>query len=209
MSETARPLTARQVAKEQTRQRLLDAALDILDAEGEAGLTTTRVAQRAGVAQPTFYVHFEDMDDLLRELVRQLWAERRTGSRPSRDTVRRATSRAAVRDLFRATVEALVAHPGVLRLVVRSRLDPSGPLGAYTRAEYDVSLDNLAETLAATGVPHATAEERRQLRQQADGLMAVVETLALGHAEGRYPDMEELLDVLVGFSRGLARGPRR
>lgn len=192
----------------QTRQRLLDVALDILDREGEAGLTTTRVAQAAGVAQPTFYVHFEDMDDLLRELVRQLWAERRTGSRPTRDLLRQASSPAAVRDLFRATVESLVAHPGVLRLVVRSRLDPTGPLGAYTRGEYATSLDNLADTLAATGVPHATPAERRRLRQQADGLMAVTETLALGHAEGRYPDIDEVLDVLMGFARGLARAPR-
>lgn len=205
----SQPLPSTKRVKGQTRQRLLDVALDILDREGEAGLTTTRVAQAAGVAQPTFYVHFDDMDHLLRELVRQLWAERRTGSRPTRDTVRRATSRQAVRDLFRATVESLVAHPGVLRLVVRSRLDPTGPLGAYTRAEYAISLDNLADTLAATGVPHATRAERRRLRQQADGLMAVVETLALGHAEGRYPDMEELLDVLVGFARGLAGAPRR
>lgn len=203
MTGTARPLTNRQIAKEQTRQRLLDAALDILDTDGEAGLTTTRVAQHAGVAQPTFYVHFVDMDDLLRTLVHQLWAERRTVARPTRDTVRYATTQAAIRALFRTTVASLVAHPAVLRLVVRSRLDPSSPLGDDTRAEYEVTLANLTATLAATGVPHATAEERRQLRMRSDGLMAVIETLALGHIEGRYDDIEEVLDVLMGFARAL------
>jgi TetR/AcrR family transcriptional regulator, fatty acid biosynthesis regulator len=203
MTGTARPLTSRQIAKEQTRQRLLDAALDILDRDGEAGLTTTRVAQRAGVAQPTFYVHFEDMDDLLRTLVHRLWAERRTEARPTRDTVRRATTQAAIRALFRTTVASLVAHPAVLRLVVRSRLDPSSPLGDDTRAEYELTVANLSATLAATGVPHTTPEDRRRLRMRADALMAAVETLALGHIEGRYDDIEDVLDVLMGVARGL------
>ncbi len=118
-------------------------------------------------------------------------------------TVRYATTQAAIRALFRTTVASLVAHPAVLRLVVRSRLDPSSPLGDDTRAEYEVTLANLTATLAATGVPHATAEERRQLRMRSDGLMAVIETLALGHIEGRYDDIEEVLDVLMGFARAL------
>jgi AcrR family transcriptional regulator len=35
---------------------------------GYGGLSTGAVARAAGVAQPTFYVHFRDMDDLLRTI---------------------------------------------------------------------------------------------------------------------------------------------
>src|SRR5690606_7427064 len=61
------PLT-RSEAKDLTRRRLLRAALEILDKEGEAGLTTVAVAKAAGIAQSSFYVHFKDMQDLLRAL---------------------------------------------------------------------------------------------------------------------------------------------
>ena len=198
MTTTARPPTSRQLAKEQTRQRLLDAALEILDTDGEAGLTTTRVAGLAGVKQPTFYVHFADMDQLLVELVRQLWARRRDITREAGDTVRHQ---------FRATVEALVAHPAVLRLVVRSRLDLASPLGTYVRAETAVTLRNLTTALAAGGLPSDTPAERRRLHMQAEGLVALIETLALGHMEGRYDDIEEVLDVLVQFSQTLTPTP--
>jgi hypothetical protein len=34
----------------------------------------------------------------------------------------------------------------------------------------------------------------------AEGLGAVTDALVLGHLEGRYPDVEEILDVLVAFA---------
>jgi AcrR family transcriptional regulator len=206
MTPTARPPTSRQLAKEQTRRRLLDAALEILDTDGEAGLTTTRVAQLAGVKQPTFYVHFADMDDLLVELVRELWARRRSLSRETSESVRhQGSNEDAMRELFRTNVEALVAHPAVLRLVVRSRLDLGSPLGEYVRAETAVTLENLTATLADGGLPYGTPAERRRLHMQAEGIVALVETLALSYMEGRYEDIEEVLDVLVQFSHTLVK----
>jgi len=208
MTPTARPPTSRQLAKGQTRQRLLDAALEILDTDGEAGLTTTRVTQLAGVKQPTFYFHFAGMDDLLVELVGQLWTKRRTVTRETRESVRHhGSTKEALRELFRTTVEALVAHPAVLRLVGRSRLDLTGPLGAYVRAETAVTIENLTTTLARGGLPYGTPAEQRRLHMQAEGLVALIETLALSHMEGRYEDIEEVLDVLVQFSHTLAPGP--
>ena len=199
--------TARQLAKEQTRQRLLDAALEVLDTDGEAGLTTTRVTELAGVKQPTFYVHFVGMDDLLVELVRQLWARRRRLTVETSANVRRRGSTEALRDLFRTTVEALAAHPAVLRLVRRSRLDLAGPLGEYVRAETAVTLGNVTALLAAGGLPYGTPAEQRRLHMQAEGLVALIETLAQGYIDRRYDDLEEVLDVLVQFTHTLLPTP--
>lgn len=202
MTELARTVSSRQIAKEQTRGRLLDAALEILDGEGETALTTTKVTQLAGVKQPTFYVHFADMDDLLLNLLQRLYAERLSLTRETHETVRQDTTGSATRELFRMTVEAIVAHPAVLRLVVRSRLDPTSPLGDFTRAQLERTLDNLTASLAAAGLPFDTPAEQRRLHMQAEGLVALVENLALSHLEGRY-DLEEVLDVLVEFSKSL------
>ena len=50
--------------KARTRARILQAALDTLIAEGYAGFSMNKVAQRAGLAQPSFYVHFRSTEEL-------------------------------------------------------------------------------------------------------------------------------------------------
>src|SRR5690348_6542005 len=62
----------RQAKKQATRERLLSAALEILVKEGVAGLSTTRIAQGASIAQSGFYVHFESIDACLAALGAQI-----------------------------------------------------------------------------------------------------------------------------------------
>lgn len=52
-----------------TRQRLVEAGTELFAAEGLHGVTSTRIARRAGVATGTFYLHFRDKETLFREIV--------------------------------------------------------------------------------------------------------------------------------------------
>jgi AcrR family transcriptional regulator len=209
---------SRREATRRTRGRLLDAALAILDEQGEKGLTTTAVTRRAGLAQSGFYVHFADMGALLRELVAEVWTERRHASSAARRAARADPDHGVadvVRESFRSTVTQSAAHPALLRLVLRSRLDPDSELGTMARAKADVSRARIAARLAAPGAPadsdsdaDTAADTRaRQTDMVADGLAAVTEALVLGHLAGRYPDIDEILDVLVAFSSTVAARP--
>jgi AcrR family transcriptional regulator len=51
--------------KEQTRQRLLAAAREVFEAQGFAGANLRLIAQQAGIAPGTIFVHFQDKRDLL------------------------------------------------------------------------------------------------------------------------------------------------
>jgi len=51
--------------KEETRQRLLDAAREVFEAEGFEGASLRQIAARAGIAAGTIFVHFRDKRDLL------------------------------------------------------------------------------------------------------------------------------------------------
>ena len=66
---------SRQMNKERTRRRLLQAILKTIHRYGHGALTTGRVAQLAGVAQPTFYVHFRSMDQALEEVAESVARE--------------------------------------------------------------------------------------------------------------------------------------
>jgi AcrR family transcriptional regulator len=51
--------------RERTRQRLIDATAEIVRAAGVGALTTVEITRRAGVHQPAFYAHFDDVGDCL------------------------------------------------------------------------------------------------------------------------------------------------
>jgi AcrR family transcriptional regulator len=54
------------------RSAILEAALDEFSARGFAGARLDDVAQRAGVAKGTIYLHFKDKEALFQELVRTM-----------------------------------------------------------------------------------------------------------------------------------------
>jgi AcrR family transcriptional regulator len=54
--------TPRERRRAQTRQEILDAALEVMREEGVAGLNLTRVASRVGLRQPSLYQYFPSRD---------------------------------------------------------------------------------------------------------------------------------------------------
>jgi AcrR family transcriptional regulator len=58
----------RQARGDDTRQAILDAARDVFVSDGYEGASIRKVAQAAGYAHGTIYLHFRDKDDLLSQL---------------------------------------------------------------------------------------------------------------------------------------------
>ena len=56
---------------EARRQAILEAALDVFAAEGFAAAKLDDVAEKAGVAKGTIYLHFKDKQDLFEQMVRE------------------------------------------------------------------------------------------------------------------------------------------
>jgi len=65
-------MASRQEQKQQTRQNIIQAALDKASEErGLASLSLREVAKAAGIAAPSFYRHFEDMEALGLALIKE------------------------------------------------------------------------------------------------------------------------------------------
>ena len=62
----------RELAKAKTRCALLKSALRLYSLEGAQGMSMNKVAKGAGIAQPSFYNHFESLEALQNELSAQL-----------------------------------------------------------------------------------------------------------------------------------------
>lgn len=70
-SSTRVPLTTRERQRQDTRSRVLAAAVDEISARGLAGAQISDIAEAAGVSRPTVYAHFPSKDDMVAELERQ------------------------------------------------------------------------------------------------------------------------------------------
>lgn len=201
-----RPLSksiTRVEAKRRTRDKLLKAARRTLLAKGEQAISASGVARAAGMANATFYEHFGNKQELLRALAEELFTALRGELRePRREAIEAPTSEEKLRRQFRVPLEVLAANPQLFRLALRVRHEPSTVLGESSLRLAGSTRRDLVQELIDRGYPAATAAERRRLEMVADVHIAAVEALALGHLAGRYPELEEIVDMLVLVTRG-------
>lgn len=183
------PRSSRKEAKERTRRKLLDAIVKILHADGPTALTTQRIADVAGVSQPTFYTHFADLDAALdvaaAELGEQLLG-RMAAAAPSLDE---PDPRQAMRVSFRAFVDAVLADKRLAEIFLRHRRDRSSPFGKRFRKVLAASRDPIEEQLARRGIPDAALHA------------SLIVGMAIGAVEAlvdeRIPDRDACVEALV------------
>lgn len=99
-------------------QAVLDAAIAVVEAEGMAGLTLSRVARELGVKPPSLYNHIAGLDTLRRDVA--LRATEDLGVRLGKAAMGRA-GRAALRSLAAEFRAYAADHPGLYELSVRAR----------------------------------------------------------------------------------------
>lgn len=193
---------SRDESKSITRRRLLDAAGELLAKTGYGALSASAVARAADVAQPTFYVHFKDKDDLLRTLGEEQFGTLRAKLSAARARFLAGHGLDAVRESYRVPLEIWTQHPELLRLYAQEILQPHSPLGALSRQLRAEICADLARDLARFGLPSATQRDRERLAMLASAIAAQTEALALGLVDGRFTSLEAAVEVLTQFSIG-------
>jgi AcrR family transcriptional regulator len=198
----------REESKALTRKRLIEASLRLLGSDTDSrNLTTGNIAREAGVAQPTFYVHFRDMDDLLTAVVEARMHELRVAFNESRVAIELGALSPggpdeALRAAFRVPLRAILDRPQLFKIYVQERLHRDSPLGRYCHMISAELRGDLAKDLLVW----AELSERNQTPNEVDilayGFSGMVETVALGYLDGKFDDVEEMIDVLVRFARG-------
>jgi TetR/AcrR family transcriptional regulator, fatty acid biosynthesis regulator len=183
----------------------MTSAMELLDEKGGSNLSVSAVARRAGMAQSSFYVHFDDLAALLRAVGDEMAVRRGVAVRAARRKVREQPEAVRVRETFRIPLDEMLSNPDWYRAGLRVRYDPESPLGEVVREMLAKEREDLVEDLVLAGYRLEVPAGRRSAEMVADCLASMTEALAQGHIEGRYPDPEEILDVLVQiFYEGVA-----
>ena len=157
------------------RRQLVDAALDILEAEGPDGLTMRSLAERVGIRAPSLYKHVADKDELTALLIAEAFRGFGGAGHAAMDALPHGTSRTSqLRALGRAYRVWALAHPHLYRLVTEGEL------------RRDVLPDGL-EAWAAEPVVTAAGSEPR-----ARAVWAFAHGMTIMELDGRFPPDADL-----------------
>jgi len=176
---------SRQINKERTRRRLLQAILKTIQRYGHSTLTTGRVAQLAGVAQPTFYVHFRSMDQALEQVAEWVAEELSPGLNPEASA---ELDRAAdvLQEAVRKCTRSLVRDRKLAEVFLSNRRDQTSALGR----RWSVLTGGLRERMRQIVVqvrPEVTASDAAL---HAELLVSVIFGLAEAHLDRRVDDLD-------------------
>lgn len=181
---------SRQMNKERTRRRLLQAILKTIHRHGHGALTTGRVAQLAGVAQPTFYVHFRSMDQALEEVA--AWVAEELGPSFGAKVAVDADHPAAVlREALLRCTRALVRDRKVAEVFLSNRRDRTSALGLRWTSLTDSLRGHMNQIV--TQVRPAIPPDQAAL--YAELLVGAVFSLAEAHLDGRVSDIDRATSV--------------
>lgn len=184
-----------------TRRKLLDAAEQVFGECGFHAAAISQITHTAGMAQGTFYVHFESKDELFKELVADI--SRRLRHEMTRAAAHAPDRLAAERAGLAAFFDYTQQHPGLYRIVQEAQfVDPPSHRRYYERlAEgYARALGKAAEAGAITP-GHALT--------RAWALMGVGHFLGLTHCQwqGTVPDTATLDAAMDFIAHGLVGAP--
>lgn len=145
--------SVRSQRKAETRQRILDAALQVL-ASGRSldSLGLREVAREAGLAPPSLYNHFATMDELGLALIDLACFRLRSVMRQDRQQMVVRDPAASVRDLVERFLAYLDNYEAEFRLLVQQRLGTSARFRKRIHREIQLFREELEDDARAVAV---------------------------------------------------------
>ncbi|MGD8608065.1 MAG: TetR/AcrR family transcriptional regulator [Myxococcales bacterium] len=181
---------SRQTNKDRTRRRLLQAVLKTIHRSGYGALTTGRVAQLAGVAQPTFYVHFRSMDQAL-DQVAQWVAEELSPGFDASASVELDRAADVLEEAVLKCTRSLVQDRKVAEVFLRNRRDDTSALGR----RWTVLTGGLRERMRQIVLKVRPDIAASDAALHAELLVSIVFGLAEAYLDGRVENLERATAV--------------
>jgi AcrR family transcriptional regulator len=147
------PAGVRAPKSEQTRQRILSAALKLFHDRGFEAATMRDIAEEAGVATGAAYYYFPSKDAIVMEFYQQSSAEMQPKIESALDNSTGLEQR--LHELIRVKWAHFAPHRGVLRALLRNGADPGYPLSPFssqTREIREVDIAWFRRIVADCGV---------------------------------------------------------
>lgn len=137
-----------QAIREESRNRILETALELFARQGYENTTVRSIAQKAGISQGLMYNYFENKEDLLRAIFQRGMADVRESFRQAEEA---ATPAGQLANLIRGSMEIIGRNRDFWRLLHSLQMQPAvlerlaGDVGGWAMAIREQLRTYLAE----------------------------------------------------------------
>ena len=193
------PAPRQRGTKKATRERLLQAAIEVIRKRGVEALSTVSVTEAAGFAQSSFYMHFKNVDECLRAAAEKVAGEARAFIAEHRRRTYEATATDATAPVahLQAVLRLFLEQRSFSELLVRHRHDRS-PLGRTLRKMREgVRADLIADSWRFAETMGVRRKHYDRVALQAEFVLGNVMTAGEALLEGRFTDVDTLAAELA------------
>lgn len=196
------------------RERILDAVLELIRAQGVESLTTVSIAKAARIRQPNFYAHFRNVDDCLKHAAERIVGEYRSFDH---DSFRELQVAVEAGDVYgelnlryhRRLIEVLLEHRDWVELFLRHRHGTSAfalVIRRYDEQQVAFVRSALWAWAARAGVD---SKHHDQVAMLAETLHHSTGALVLALIEGRVSDPDAAARLLASNADAMIRATFR
>lgn len=189
--------------RQRTRERLVQAVIDELYEVGMSGIRVSAVARRAGAPQSLFYRHFDNIDDALGEVAKQVLAPIVEQDRELRVLLWAASRHDQAVAFYRAAIDRWLNAGPVAELVVTHRSDGSAFAEALKPFFNQIRGQLADEIFASVQAIDVTNLSREQISGLADSIYSLFLSSLESIIDGRQTDLQMAAQLVASGSRGL------
>lgn len=190
-------------SKAATRQRLLDAGYRLILEDGITAISMNKVTKLAGIAQPSFYTHFDNLADFIDEIAIKLKQDYLYPAQQAlinTFSIESLDDKAVVlRRLYQMLVEGLFANNFLMQQALE-RHQVNSLFGKHIQTFYIDLKSEWLTFLSTNAAKEFTAAQRERYSMAIDCLFAMTESLVLGLSRGEYQDKDAIIDILTEFT---------
>jgi AcrR family transcriptional regulator len=183
-----------------TRERLLQAAQELIEEGGYGGASVAAIAERAGVAAGTLYRHFDSKQELFVELFRVVSGREERATLAAAERIDGGSAILRLEEVFATFAERALRNP---RLAWALLAEPVDPLVDAERLDYRQRYAALIAEGLRAGISAGELPEQDVELTAAALVGGCGEALVgpLSPMAGKRPSSEELVAALRAFVR--------
>jgi len=143
-----------------TRERLLEAAQELIEEGGYAAASVAAVAERAAVAAGTLYRHFDSKEDLFVEVFRAVCSREERAMRAASDDLASTEAVARLEQVLATFADRALSNPRLAWALIAEPVDPlvDAERLAYRERYASLIAEALRAGIAAGELPDQDAE---------------------------------------------------
>jgi len=190
-------------SKAATRQRLLDSAYRLILEEGITAVSMNRVTKLAGIAQPSFYTHFNNLAGLIDELAIKI---KKDLLFPMQQALVATFTMEGIEDksivlerLYRLLVEGMFANNFLMQQALE-RHQPNSLFGQHIQSFYVDLKSEWLKFLIQNSINDVSAVQQERYSMAIDCIFAMSESLVLGLSRGEYQNKDNVIHILTEFT---------